>query len=963
MGSLFPHGFSLAVIRCLLASTFLVAACDPAPESRQTVELASVTFAAIGDRLLDDVEQCDDGNSTSGDGCSSDGTIEAGYLCQVAGRPCSLASLCGNNVVNSGEACDDGNNTDNGNGCSETCGFSLCGNGVLNHRAWPNFDQETCDDGNRLDGDGCSSLCTVEPGFGCTRNAPSHCVATGVRLFSTGVDDLGRRLESGSDPYWRYQGTTTSASFGVRSANDWPHELPDARFMAALLGAPTCVYQDIFIPSTKRLASFHLDIATFNDNAFDEMQLNSQPRTPVTFSEAPGQPWQKNIFRRLGAGAFRHGENRIVICNENSFGVPNAFRYLAVDADDDSCGDGLIASRERCDDGNVANGDGCSSTCLVEVGRVCTGEPSRCAATCGNGVLNAGEECDDGNGADGDGCSNRCQVERGYGCSTVGATCAQTCGDGVLAHGEECDDHNLVSGDGCSDACRIERGYVCLGQPSSCTARCGNGVLDAGELCDDGNLRSADGCSNACTLEAGYACPTAGQPCAATCGNGQMNPGEGCDDGGRDGGDGCSAECAVESGYACSMPASGPSICAATCGNGTLDANETCDDANTVDGDGCSRGCRVAIGFSCSGAPSTCATLCGDGILAGAEQCDDGNGVGDDGCSTACMLESTWACLGASCAKTCGNGVRNAGEDCDDGNVIAGDGCSASCRRETGFACSGSPDVCVPLCGDGIRAATEACDDGNFLTGDGCTPQCVGEAGASCAVSLDCEIRCNTKTLRCVDDDIAPPAPVITAPLNASLLLDLATVSGTAEAESTVTIVIDGTTIGTTTASAAGTFEFALTTQLHQGAHVLEAYATDADDNEGPSSAPIMITVVECLGDESCASGTETCDLAGHRCVPVVVGEVDAGVEVDASVAPDAGSVEVDAGVGPDDDVEVDAGVGPDVDAGPRPGRRGESGCSIATAGSNGRITFIEFMLAMAAICVVRRRRALTTSV
>jgi len=30
---------------------------------------------------------------------------------------------------------------------------------------------------------------------------------------------------------------------------------------------------------------------------------------------------------------------------------------------------------------------------------------------CGNGTLDAGEQCDDGNTADGDGCSATCQLE------------------------------------------------------------------------------------------------------------------------------------------------------------------------------------------------------------------------------------------------------------------------------------------------------------------------------------------------------------------------------------------------------------------------------------------------------------------------------------------------------------------------------------------------------------------------
>ena len=50
-----------------------------------------------------------------------------------------------------------------------------------------------------------------------------------------------------------------------------------------------------------------------------------------------------------------------------------------IDADPGVCGDGKIRGSERCDDGNTVNGDGCSVSCAVELGWICTGEPSRCA--------------------------------------------------------------------------------------------------------------------------------------------------------------------------------------------------------------------------------------------------------------------------------------------------------------------------------------------------------------------------------------------------------------------------------------------------------------------------------------------------------------------------------------------------------------------------------------------------------
>ncbi|MCE9672079.1 DUF4215 domain-containing protein [Myxococcus stipitatus] len=726
---------------------------DAAPASLQEEVLVSQSASLVGDGRLQVGEQCDDGNTVSGDGCSATGAIEAGYLCHVPGRACSLASLCGNNVINLGEACDDGNTVAGTNGCTADCDLSLCGNGLFNNRQYPNFDQEICDDGNRVEGDGCSRLCEVEPGFACAGN-PSRCVRAGVVFFNTGVDQNNRRLESGVDPHWFYVEDGVGATPGVRDANDWPQELQTARYMGER-GASTCVYQDFLIPSTTKVANFRMRLATFNDNDFAGARVNGTSITPVVVSSPGGQPWQKNIIRELGTNAPWHtGLNRVELCNENEENPPNAFRYLFVDAFDDRCGDGAVSVREDCDDGNTTNGDGCSATCGIEPGYGCAGAPSSCALTCGNGSLNPGEQCDDGNPTVGDGCDASCRVEAGYACPTPGQACVATCGNGVINPGEQCDDGNVVNSDGCSAACRVERGYECSGAPSDCAPLCGNGVLNPGELCDDGNTVANDGCSIACTLELGYACPVPGQACAQTCGNGTVNPGEQCDDGNLTSGDGCATECSVEPGYACSRPESGPSACAKTCGDGRTEGNESCDDGNTTPGDGCSQGCAVETGYQCnSSAPSACSAICGDGIRVGGETCDDGNTAAGDGCDDTCAVESGWSCPvpGSACAKTCGNGTVNAGEACDDGDTENGDGCSNTCTVEPGYSCSGTPTTCSTTCGDGVVAGAEVCDDGNLESGDTCSPRCLWELGQPCNASGVCDSGlCNPNTDRCI---------------------------------------------------------------------------------------------------------------------------------------------------------------------------------------------------------------------
>jgi cysteine-rich repeat protein len=44
------------------------------------------------------------------------------------------------------------------------------------------------------------------------------------------------------------------------------------------------------------------------------------------------------------------------------------------------CGDELTNGMEECDDGNLIDGDGCSSICVLEDGWDCGGQPTTCIA-------------------------------------------------------------------------------------------------------------------------------------------------------------------------------------------------------------------------------------------------------------------------------------------------------------------------------------------------------------------------------------------------------------------------------------------------------------------------------------------------------------------------------------------------------------------------------------------------------
>lgn len=162
------------------------------------VIIPPVNLAECGNSTLNGTEQCDDGNTTPGDGCSAGCQIEADYLCPTPGSPCISNATCGNGSLSSAEACDDGNTVD-GDGCNATCSavepgwqcrvpgkkcVPLCGDGVLTG-------SENCDDSNNVSGDGCSSTCLTEPGWSC---------ATGVCIQSVcgnGTPEAGESCDAG----------------------------------------------------------------------------------------------------------------------------------------------------------------------------------------------------------------------------------------------------------------------------------------------------------------------------------------------------------------------------------------------------------------------------------------------------------------------------------------------------------------------------------------------------------------------------------------------------------------------------------------------------------------------------------------------------------------------------------------------------------------------------------------------
>jgi fibro-slime domain-containing protein len=376
-----------------------------------------------GNGVLDQSEQCDDGNTIPGDCCDATCKLESNCACISPIPPlspphqvCQSTISCGNGSVEGNEACDDGNKT-SGDGCDQNCNIETgytcpatggacilavnpCGNAKIDPG-------EECDDGDTESGNGCSANCKIENGYVCPTpgqkcKLKAYC-GDGIVSYAYGetCDDGNTTSNDGCsstckiEQYWACPTAGSPCTYDVKCG--------DKR----ITGPETCDDGN----------------TVSNDGCSATCQLESGYACPIVGAKCKPQ-----------------------------------------------CGDGRIIAPEQCDDGNTAAGDGCSANCQAEAGWICNPPPCK-PTVCGNNVVEPGESCDDGNVIPYDGCSPTCQTEprcgtyntAGAATSSVGS-CKSVCGDGILIRGagEQCDDGNTTDGDGCSHDCKQESGYTCV---------------------------------------------------------------------------------------------------------------------------------------------------------------------------------------------------------------------------------------------------------------------------------------------------------------------------------------------------------------------------------------------------------------------------------------------------------------------------------------------------------------------
>jgi len=338
-----------------------------------------------GDKIVEGDEECDDGNTESGDGCTFICTKEpectpdemecrytalfwcnAGFweivrdcadesnICETNEFTsfCASPGVCGNSATETGEECDDGNTVtercDYGetectvcaSNCTRQPGVTeFCGDNIKNG-------SEECDDGNTDNGDGCDSACKQEITFECTPDN-MECRATDLYWCNDGLWSFVKNCEPLG------QICVENGIYAVCKTEEIPDEGPDE------------VVPDEYVP----------DDALPDDTVPDDIV----PDESVD-SEVPDEVNDEQIQQ----------DNDVLVDDDevaDSVAVPG-------------CGNGVLEQGEECDDGNNLPGDGCDPVCKKEL-----------PPECGNGILEEGEECDDGNNLPGDGCDPICKKE------------------------------------------------------------------------------------------------------------------------------------------------------------------------------------------------------------------------------------------------------------------------------------------------------------------------------------------------------------------------------------------------------------------------------------------------------------------------------------------------------------------------------------------------------------------------
>ena len=518
-----------------------------------------------------------------------------------------------------------------------------------------------------------------------------------------------------------------------------PYNVSAATLTAALMALDTVGEVEVFGTNTVTSREWKVRFYATGDPA----HTGPQPALNVNASTLTSSNRRRLSGLSLSSSIVSDGSTPYSVGNltaeEDDTGNLTATESVTVTPIVHVCGNGFRSSAEACDDNNTVGGDGCDALCQLELGFACSsstqldggsgvGGLDTCAPLCGDGIslaVRGLEGCDDNNTAAGDGCSSTCGVELGYVCGGGGLggkdTCASVCGDGRHVGPEACDDGNEVAGDGCDANCAIEPGATCSGGTSSAADTC-VACHASCDLCTGLSHADCTSCATAhpfanslegCVADAEGVMPL--QPCQR-----------------------CLADCTPVGKYANGSSDCAP--CDASCGTCSGPAAHECLSCRSTGGLGFLANSSCVAECSASG---TFAQLIGEHVTCQDchPSCESCSGAGSAACLACPSSGTPFHDVGAfdvgQCLAECPAGKYASGGVC-----LGCDSSCATCSAAGGGGCTSCPYSAVFSQGQGT--CTAACSSGQYDNGGACAPcsascaSCYGAASncTSCPTSV-----------------------------------------------------------------------------------------------------------------------------------------------------------------------------------------------------------------------------------
>lgn len=649
-------------------------------------------------------EQCEDGNTMSGDGCSATCALEPeGIFTEPGGDLSGDISPAGDTDI---FAVDIVNGRYLRAELSDAAGTGCPGDTVLELLGTDGLTVLGTDDD---DGNGSCSLInplidtfarglTAGRYFLRVRGVAASTVITGYRLrvaltanlcgngtLESGeqCDDTNTTASDGCSASCQFETVGTAVGAGA-SFTDAISPIRNVDYYAVTVTAGQSIRAETFVPTTGLCNSG-------NDTVIRLWSTNRLTQIATDDEGGVGScslldPASNLAVRGLAAGTYyvsveEYGNNATITGYTLDIQIRNA-----------GCGNGWLDGADQCDDGNTMSGDGCSSTCQYE--GPAEAEPNNTAATATVlrgaadpletsrlGSLSSGTDIDfysvvvpanhsvfaevsDGAG----GCPNSGSVRLVAPDGTTSLILDSTDGPGSCGQISPVRDtaarflaagtyYLRVEGTGGSATYSI---LVRLTPPS-----CGDGFLTGAEVCDDSNVTNGDGCSASCLIEGtaesepNNTAATADVVLTATVTSASVR--------------GVLSSVTDVDAFSLVVPAGYHVIADVSDGNGrcvtgaSLRLRSPAGTSLVTDATDGTEGCgRIAPGLDTAARNLTAGTYVVEVYTA----------------ATSVPPAVYQLDLRVVPPTTCGNVYLDAGESCDDGNTTSGDGCSSACAYE-----------------------------------------------------------------------------------------------------------------------------------------------------------------------------------------------------------------------------------------------------------------------------------------